>query len=269
MVKFSGNGSRGATLIEEGYMIIRRTLLLAILVALPISIAVAQQTTTQETVPGQAATETNIRSGEVVTVDGNDLFVRMDDGQVKHFNVPPDAKFMIDGKEVSISELQPGTKLSQTIETTTTPQTVKTVTSIKGKVWQVTPPTMVILSMPDGTNKQYHIPKDQKFNVNGQQVDAFALKPGMKIDATVVRETPEEVVTHEKGTVAGQAPTPPPAPAPAEPVQTAQAQPAPAPPAAPAENKETLPQTASPLPLLGLLGLMSVSASLGLKRLRK
>jgi RNase P/RNase MRP subunit p29 len=249
-------------------MIIRRTLLLAILVVFALSIAVAQQTTTQETVPGQAATETNVRSGEVVTVDGNDLFVRMDDGQVKHFNVPPDAKFMIDGKEVSISELQPGTKLTQTIKTTTTPQTVKTVTSIKGKVWQITPPTMVILSMPDGTNKQYHIPKDQKFNVNGQQVDAFALKPGMMIDATVVRETPEEVVTHEKGTVAGEAPPPPPA-APAEPVQTAQAQPAPAPPAAPAEHKEALPQTATPLPLLGFLGMLSVAASRGLKRLRK
>ena len=127
---------------------------------------------------------------------------------------------------------------------------------------------MVILSMPDGTNKQYHIPKDQKFNVNGQQVDAFALKPGMMIDATVVRETPEEVVTHEKGTVAGEAPPPPPA-APAEPVQTAQAQPAPAPPAAPAEHKEALPQTATPLPLLGFLGMLSVAASRGLKRLRK
>jgi hypothetical protein len=221
------------------------------------TVAIAQQTTTQETTPGQAATQVTVRSGEVVAVDGNKLFVKMEDGQVKEFDVPPEAKFNVDGREVSVDQLTPGTKLTQSIQTTTTPQTVKTVTTIKGRVWHVSPPSSIILTLADGTNREYHIPKGQKFDVNGQQVDAFALKKGMNIDATVTREVPETVVSEQRS-VTGQAP-----PAPEPPKETAQAQPAPEPAPAPqateqpAEQpakKEALPQTASPLPLLALVG---------------
>jgi LPXTG-motif cell wall-anchored protein len=225
------------------------------------TLAVAQQTSTQETVPGQAATQVTVRSGEVISVDGNKLFVKMEDGQVKEFDVPPDAKFNVDGNEVTVDQLTPGTKLTQSIQTTRTPQTVKTVTTIKGKVWHVSPPNSVILTLADGTNRQYHIPKDQKFNVGGQQVDAFALKKGMNIDATVTREVPEEIVSEQRS-VSGQAP-----PAPEPPKETAQAQPAPEPtpqaaeqPAEPAK-KEALPQTASPMPLLALVGVLLVGAA--------
>jgi len=244
------------------------------LLFLCLTIAQAQQTSSTTSQTGQATSEETVRSGEVVTVSGNDLFVRMEDGQVKHFTVPPDAKFTVDGKEVSVSELTPGTKLTQTIKTTKTPKTVRTVTEIKGKVWHVTPPTTVILTFPDGTNKQYTIPKGQKFNVQGQQLDAFALKPGMNIDATVTREVPEEEVGEERA-VTGTAP-PPPAAAP--PAEVAQAQPEPAPepapaPAAPAEQpappeSAKLPQTATPLPLLGLLGMAAVVASVSLRKAR-
>jgi LPXTG-motif cell wall-anchored protein len=225
------------------------------------TVAIAQQTSTQETVPGQATTQVTVRSGEVVTVDGNKLFVKMEDGQVKEFDVPPDAKFNVDGNEVTVDQLTPGTKLTQSIQTTTTPHTVKTVTTIKGKVWHVSPPNSIILALPDGTNRQYHIPKGQKFNVSGQQVDAFALKKGMNIDATVTQEVPEEVVSEQRS-VTGQAP-----PAPEPPKETAQAQPAPEPTPAPQAQapeepakKEALPQTASPLPLLALVGVLLIGA---------
>jgi LPXTG-motif cell wall-anchored protein len=74
-----------------------------------------------------------------------------------------------------------------------------------------------------------------------------------------------------------QAMTPKPAPAPAQPVQMAQATPAqtPAPAPAPARATEpvqkaanTLPKTGSDLPLAGLLGLLSVSGGLVLRRRR-
>jgi len=38
--------------------------------------------------------------------------------------------------------------------------------------------------------------KNQKFNVDGQMVDAWGLKKGMKISATKVVEVPETVVAH-------------------------------------------------------------------------
>jgi hypothetical protein len=236
-----------------------------------LTIAQAQQTSTTTSQTGQATTDETVRSGEVVMVSGNDLYVRMEDGTVKHFTVPPDSKFTVDGKEVSVDELTPGTKLTQTIKVTKTPKTVKTVTEIKGKVWHVTPPTTVILTFPDGTNKQYTIPKGQMFTVQGQQLDAFALRPGMNVDATVTREVPEEEVGETRA-VTGTAP-PPPAAAP--PAEVAQAQPEPTPepapaPAAPAEPPAPakLPQTATPLPLLGLLGMAAVVASVGLRKAR-
>ncbi len=72
--------------------------------------------------------------------------------------------------------------------------TVKTVT---GKVWRVSPPNSVILTLEDGTNQSINIPKGQKFNVDGQETDAWGLKEGMNISATAVTETPETVVSQE------------------------------------------------------------------------
>jgi hypothetical protein len=46
---------------------------------------------------------------------------------------------------------------------------------VTGKVWHVTPQNSVILSLQDGTNQSFKIPKGQKFTVNGQQTDAFGL----------------------------------------------------------------------------------------------
>jgi hypothetical protein len=159
-------------------------------------------------------------------------------------------------------------KLQRTITTTTTPKTITTVQSVTGKVWFVSPPNSVILTLEDGKNQQFKIPKNQKFNVDGEMVDAWGLKKGMKISATKVVEVPEIVVSQQRK-VTGSSP-PPPAPPPADvpilvveeeevvvPVEVAQA--------APAE----LPKTASPLSLIGLLGVLSLTSSLGLRSARK
>jgi hypothetical protein len=60
---------------------------------------------------------------------------------------------------------------------------------------------------------------------------------------------------------------PPPAPAPEPAPQTSSAQPAPEPPRQVAQAR--LPATASPLPLLGLIGLLSLSAAAGMRLLRR
>src|SRR5258708_39951012 len=103
-----------------------------------------------------------------------------------------------------------------TIAVTTTPKTVATVQTVTGKVWPVTPPSSVILTLEDGTSQQFQIPKDQKFNVDGQETDAWGLKKGMKVSATKIVEVPEVQVQREQR-VSGTLP-PPPSPPPDLPI---------------------------------------------------
>jgi hypothetical protein len=75
-------------------------------------------------------------------------------------------------------------------------------------VWYVAPPLSVILTLENGTNQSFKIPKDQKFKVNGEMVDAFGLKKGMVVTATKIVEVPASVVSQEKS-VTGTIPAPP------------------------------------------------------------
>ena len=116
-------------------------------------LALAQQTTA-ERVRGSAIVSTSQVKGEVVQVEGNDLLVKLSTGDVKTFHVPETRKFLIDGRELSVHDLQPGTTLTATVKTTTTPVTVRTKSRLSGRVWFVAAPN-VILTLPDGQNKQY------------------------------------------------------------------------------------------------------------------
>lgn len=224
----------------------------------------AQVKTETTTTAGQATQEVQVDRGEVVYVSGNSLVVKMEDGSLRHFeNVPDSARVTVNGKELGIRDLQPGMKLERTITTTTVPKTITTVQTVTGKVWNVNPPRTVILTLEDGTNQQFTIPKNQKFKVDGQETDAWGLKKGMRISATKVVEVPEEEISQQRS-VTGTAPPPPPAPAADEPILIAVAAPAPAAEEAPA----SLPATGSPLPLIGLLGVLSLFSGLGLKVIR-
>jgi hypothetical protein len=232
----------------------------------------AQVQTQTSTTSGGTTRQVQIESGEVVSVDGNDLFVKMSDGTLRHFpNIPASARVDVDGKQLSVSELQPGMKLQRATVTSTTPQVVTTIETVTGKVWHVQPPSMVILSLENGENQQFKIPKGQKFMVNGTETDAWGLKKGMTVSATRVTETPVTSVANYQH-VTGTLPA-------GEPVLIAKGGPTPAPTAegtvsASHEAGTTtsasaeLPKTASGWPLVGLLGLLFVSASLGMALLR-
>ena len=217
----------------------------------------AQVKTETSKTQGQSQVATTVERGEVFAVSGNDLVVKMDDGTLRNFqNVPESARVTVDGKQLSIHDLKPGMKLQRTITTTTTPETVTTVKSVTGKVWQVNPPLSVTLRLEDGSVQRFKIPKGQKFTVNGQETDAFGLRKGMDVSATQVNTASENAVSQQRS-VTGEMPPPPPAAAVQAPVaqgpilivvekqpaQVAQAQP-----------PQKLPQTASYLPLLGLVG---------------
>jgi hypothetical protein len=155
-------------------------------------------------------------------------------------------------------------KLQRTITVTTTPQTITTVQTVQGKVWHINPPNSVILTLDNGTNQQFKIPKGQKFMVDGQETDAWGLKKGMNVSATKVVEVPQTTIDQQRKLTGSMPPPPPPPPA-DTPILVAQLEPTPAPSApVPAE----LPKTGSLLPLIGLLGSLSLLSSFGLRVIR-
>ena len=231
----------------------------------------AQDTSTSATYQnGTPTVTTEVAHAKVVYVSGNDLVVKGEQGQVKHFVVPNDTKFNVDGKDLTVQQLRPGMQLTRTITTTEVPKNVETVRTISGKVWFINAPSTVILQFPDNSTKQYKIPEGQKFKVDGKERSAFALRKGMNVSATVVTETPMMVASSERSLTGSAPPPPPPAPpTPAkidvllieEPVTAAP------PPSDVAESKPPkLPKTASQLPLIGLVGLIFVGAGFGLKK---
>jgi hypothetical protein len=234
----------------------------ALCLALATSISAQVQTQTSTTT-GKTTKEVTIENGEVVAVEGNSLFVKMSDGTLRDFpNVPESAKITVDGQQLGVHQLKPGMKLQRTTVTSTTPQVVTTVETVTGKVWHVTPPLSVILTMENGENQKFKIPDGQKFMVEGKETDAWGLKKGMKVTAMRITETPltltsqhtqvtgtmsaDEAVLIAKGgagtsTTAGETTT----------------------------ASDQLPKTATDLPLVGILGLLLISTSLGMSLLRR
>lgn len=240
----------------------------------------AQVKTETTTKSGTSQHDVTIERGEVVTVSGNDLIVKMENGELRHFpNVPESARVTVDGKQLGIHDLKPGMKLERTTVKTTTPQTITTVQTVTGTVQHVSPPNSVILRLEDGTRQQFRIPSGQKFNVDGKETDAFGLRNGMKISATRIVEQPKTVAS-EARTVTGTMPPPPPPDqpilvaviTPVRPAASAQAGAAEATPSqAPTEAAPAakLPNTASPLPLIALLGILALASPLAFRFIRK
>jgi len=243
-------------------------LVVGVLCLFTLSTSAQIQTETTETA-GQSTQEVQVEHAEILSVYGNGLILRMEDGSIRHIaDVPDSARAVVDGKEIGIHDAKPGMKLQRTITTTSTPKTITTVKSVTGKVWHVNPPTSLILTLEDGTNQSFNIPKGQQFNVDGQMVDAWGLKKGMKISATKIVEEPVTVVDQQKQ-LTGTMPPPPPPPPADVPILVAAVTPPPAPaaPAAQATPAE-LPKTGSLLPSIGLLGSLSLLGSLGLRAIR-
>jgi len=225
----------------------------------------AQVQTSKSVSHGEATREVSVQRGEVVYVNGNSLIVKLDDGSLREFdNVPESSTFMLDGKLAHISDVKVGMKLEKQMVKTTRPKVVTTVETVTGKVWHVSPPKSVILTLENGENQQFKVPEGQKFTINGRETDVFSLKKGMIVSAQKVTEVPETVIEHQ-AQVSGTAPPPPPAPAPNVPILIVMAPPAtPVETAAatPEEPAKKLPTTASDLPLIGLLGVLFCGLSL-------
>jgi len=230
---------------------------------------VAAQVQTSKTVThGESTHEVKVERGEVIFVSGNSMVVKLANGELEHFtNVPDSTTVLVDGQHLNIHQLKPGMKLEKQTLTTTTPRVITTVETVTGKVFHVSPPNSVILTLENGQNQRFTIPSGQKFVVNGQETDAFGLRKGMVVSAQRVTEVPETVITQQVKRT-GKMPPPPPAPKADVPLLVAAAPPAEVP--TPAEQAPTkLPKTASELPVIGLLGFLLCGISLTSMLLRK
>lgn len=238
--------------------------------------ACALSTCLTPAISAQTTTQTEVKSGTVVYVSGNDLVVKADDGTVKHFVVPDSTTFNVDGQQLSVHDLKAGTRLTRTITTTSKSEDVRNVKVIKGKVWMVNAPYLIV-TLENGQNKQFKVPDGMKFNVNGQQVSVFHLKKGMNLTATVVTTTPTTMVSEQRD-ISGTGPVEAKMAKPATPPQQGAlliddgSAPAPvdvasneAPAAATEPKPAKLPKTGSSWPLIGLIGMILLTAGLVLR----
>ena len=227
-------------------MSMKRNLIIALVavVAMGATVAIAQTTTYE------------IKQGTVLHVYGNHLVVKMADGTVRDADVPADFLFDVDGRKVPVSQLKPGTKLTQTIATTTTPHVVKTVELREAEVVQRIGQTIIYRDKLGQIHKITGIPEGFELYRNGKAVPIEALAGGDRVTAHIVHKE-ESIITEEEMRVAGAAPKAP--------------KPKPAPVARPAAPKPApvLPKTGSSLPLVGLLGLIALAAGLGIGVIRR
>ena len=154
--------------------------------------ATAQQEmprTSKQSIPGTPAIKTEVLKGTVMQVEGNHLAVRMSTGEIRSFDVPESRKFIIDGKELTVGQLKPRTKLTATVITTKTPITERTTTVGSGKVWFVSG-NSVIVTLPNNENRSYKVDDTFRFNVGGREASVHDLRKWMNISAKKIVEQP-------------------------------------------------------------------------------
>jgi hypothetical protein len=190
---------------------ISRRLFIGISAALTASAAAFAQdpahvpATTKEEIKGAAEVTKEHLTATVVQVEGQTLLVRTSTGEMREFQVPKSRKFQIDGKQLSVNQLKPGTELTATVTTTKTPVTARTTTIGSGTVWWVAG-NQVIVTLPNHENKLYTVEDSYRFIVDGQQATVHDLKPGMKISAQRIVEEPRTEITSDT-VVTGHAPS--------------------------------------------------------------
>src|SRR4029077_16897678 len=248
---------------------IMRGLLVGGALCVSFSLPAAGQVKSTETVEhGTSAHQVTIERGEIAYVSGNDVVVKMEDGSLRDFfNVSDSVTVNVDGQHLNVHQLKPGMKVERQTITTSTPRVITKWETVTGKVWHVTPPSTVILTLEDGSNQSFKIPNNQKFTINGEETDAFGLKKGMVVSAQRITEVPETVVTQQVKRT-GTMPLPPP-PRQDVPVLIVVAAPTPAPAANAEPAPKELPKTASTLPLVGALGALFCGLALTVMTIRK
>src|SRR5690348_5950642 len=164
--------------------------------------------------------------------------------------------------------------LTKEIVTTSRPMVVKTVEVADGTVWFASG-SRLIIQLKDGKTADYTIPNWATLTINGDEgVALHDLRRGQQITATFITEEPMKMAelkvrSHgHYGTAERETAIEQPEPAVTQKPEVTRAAEPPTEVEPVAETKE-LPQTASPMPLIGLMGMMALGVSLGLRAFRK
>jgi hypothetical protein len=216
------------------------------------SAALAQQSASTATESN--AVRNSSKSGTVESVAGNKVVLREADG-LHEYNLPDGFKFQLAGREVGVSEIKPGMTVDAQITDTVTTRQVKLTRIDSGTVAQVAPGG-IVLKQKNGELKSYDFKdpagNDIYFVRDGKEVSLRNVKVGERLSGTFVSTLPPQE-TSQRAVVAKA---------------TAPAAPEPAAPVVAAATPRALPHTASPLPLLGLLALVSAGVALALRGAR-
>ena len=233
------------------------------LVCLTAAVSLAQTSTTSET-----------KKFQVIAVDGNQLVVKVPEG-TRELTVPADFRFNVDGKMLSVQELKPGMSGTATVTTRTTLVPVS-VTEVKNGTVMQAQGNSIIVRTDDGIKMFTQSDIDKrgvKIMRDGQPAQISDFHANDRLTATIITTKPPQVMTQRQvqATLAKSAPAGAPTPASTTPAAAPTSSPTPTPTGttAPAEAPKRLPKTASPLPLLGLVGLSSLVAGLGLTARRR
>ena len=155
----------------------------------------------------QTVIETKVKSGTVIGKTDHSVVIKMDDGVVREFEVPPGRTATVDGKEVGLADLKIGTTLSATFKTVAKPVEVKTMTIKDGEVVKVSGANLTTKEK-DGFHN-YVVPKGFKFLVDGKETGIENLGPGMKLNATIVTTSATMTTETKREGVSGKAPAEP------------------------------------------------------------
>ena len=166
-----------------------RLTLCGVLVWLTAAVTVAQTSTTTET-----------KKFQVISVDGNDLVVKLPEG-TKAMTVPEDFRFTVDGKQLSVHELKPGMAGTATITTKTTTTPV-TVTEVKNGTVIHALGQSIIVRLPDGEVKQFTQSDIDKRGVkimrDGKPAEITDFRDNDQLSATIITSKPPRVMTQRE-----------------------------------------------------------------------
>jgi hypothetical protein len=166
----------------------------SILLALALTFLGAGAATAQET----KSQSTDVLKFEVLSVDGNTLVVRDQNG-ARELTVPDDFKFTVDGKPLSVHDLKAGMKGTATVTTTTTTRPVYVTEIKKGTVIRQVG-TSVHVRTDEGVKWFKKAEIDQRgieIFMGGKPVRVTDLKEGDQLTAMIITSAPPEVIVEK------------------------------------------------------------------------
>ena len=240
--------------------------------------------TAPPTMAQQTTSSTETKQFEIVSVNGNRIVVR-GQGGAQEITVSPDFNMTVDGKTVTVGDLKPGMKGTARITTTTTTTPVH-VTEVRNGVVMRRVGNSIIVRRDDNTVHMFSEEDVTKRRASitrgGKPIAITDLNEGDRLSATIITDAPPKVMTQREvdaamtsastsASAAASTRTAGGPPTRASATSAGSTGQAPVTTTADAgTTSRRLPKTASPLPAIGLFGVVSTAlgAYLSLRRRR-